>query len=210
MPPSFLIYHPARQSTTIGNMTIYHDMFGGNEDPYIWNDRFLHSYCHITQLSNEIGQINFWISGDIYPNFTQLFCDCVFVVSDKLFWENNNYINSYDRIVDNNQTFEHHYKWVNHKHHYYKKRNRYTLKADSKMSFQPQDSNRNLIDILPFLNQNNLTTEILINSMTSRRGSRPFRLDSNLGRMLYDFLFSTSAIKLFGEQLKNIHPNKIN
>lgn len=209
MTQCYLIYHPTRQRTTIGNLTVYHDKFGGNEDPYIWNDKFLHTYCHITQLTNERGQINFWISGNSYPNFTQLFCDCVFVIDNngKYLWTHRNSIDRSDSIVDNDQTFEHHYKWANNGHHHYKKRQRYTLKADSKKSFQPQDNDRNLIDILPFLNRNGITTNKLIRSMTSKRGSRPLQLDRNLGQKLYDYLFSTAPIKLLGRQLKNKHPN---
>lgn len=67
--PAYLIYHPARTKSIINGITIYHDSFSGNEDPYLWNDKFLHTFCHITQLPNIIGQINFWISGDKYPNF---------------------------------------------------------------------------------------------------------------------------------------------
>lgn len=208
MEPSYLIYHPNRQITAIGKLTIHHDNFGGNEDPYIWNDRFLHTYCHITQLINEIGQINFWISGDNYPNFSKLYCDCVFVIENKHYWTKRNSIDISDPLVDNDQTFEHHYKWVNHGHHYYKKRRRYTLKADREKSFQPQNNRSKLIDILPFLNQNGITTNTLINSMTSKRGSRPFKLENNLGQKLYEYLFTTASIKLFGKNLKNRHPNK--
>ena len=207
MAPTWLIYHPKRQKTVIDNLTIYHDSFGGNEDPYIWHDKFLHTYCHITQLTNEPGQINFWISGDTYPNFNQLFCDCVFVISEKHFWTHSNSIERSDPIVDNDQTFEHHYKWANKGHHPFKKRRRYTLKADSKKSFQPQDSNGNLIDILPFLNHNGVTTDKLISSMASRRGSRPMQLDSHLGQKLYDYLFSTATEKIFGNQLRSKHPS---
>lgn len=207
MTPFYLIYHPARHQTIAGSLTIHHDKFGGNEDPYIWNDKFLHTYCHITQLSNEIGQTNFWISGDTYPNFTQLFCDCVFVIAEKHFWATSYYIDRSDPIVDNDQTFEHHYKWANDGHHPLKRRKRYTLKANSQKSFQPQDNNGNLIDILPFLNQNGLSTNKLISSITSKRGSRPFQLDSLLGQKLYKYLLATATTKLFGRQLKNKHPN---
>jgi len=84
---SYLIYHPAREKFVSGNITAYHDKFGGNEDPYIWNEQFLHTYCHITQLPNEKNQINFWVSGEEkeFPNFTALYCDCVFVVAEKFY-----------------------------------------------------------------------------------------------------------------------------
>jgi hypothetical protein len=207
MVPTWLIYHPTRQRTIIRNLTVYHDKFGGNEDPYIWHDNFLHTYCHITQLTNVERQINFWVSGDTYPDFTQLFCDCVFVVKKKCFWIDRNHIDPCDPIVDNHQTFKYHYNWVNKGHHKYKKKRRYTLKADSKKSFQPQDGNGNIIDILPFLNRNGITTNKLISSITSKCGSRPLQLNSRLGHRLYDFLVSTATIKLFGRQLKNKHPN---
>lgn len=167
MSPSFLIYHPKRVATHIGKLMVYHDNFDGNQDPYLWNDSFLHTYCHITQLSNKVGQINFWVSGDHYPDFTQLLCDCVFVVAQKCY-----------------------------------------LKADGARSFQPQDRNQQLIDIVPFLNRHGVATNTLIHAMTSRRGSRPFQLDDSLGLRLSDYLSATAAIKLTGKQLAHKHPEK--
>ena len=76
----YIIYHPKRQSSTYKNTVIYHDNIRGNQDPYIWNRRFLHTYCHITQLSPKIGYINFWVSGDTFPLFNHLYCDLVFVI----------------------------------------------------------------------------------------------------------------------------------
>lgn len=208
MTSAYLIYHPKRQITIVGDLAVHHDKFGGNEDPYLWHNQFLHTYCHITQLKNNENQINFWIAGDRYPNFTQLFCDCVFTIAEKKIWTNNNFINPKDPIVDNEQTFEHHYQWANKGHHRYARRKRYTLKADRAKSFQPQDSNGNLIDILPFLNEEGISTSKLISSMTSKKGSRPMRLDNDLGQKLYHYLFTTATNKLFGEQLKDIHPHR--
>jgi hypothetical protein len=199
---NYLIYHPARQKSIIGNLTVYHDTFGGNEDPYIWNDKFLHTFCHITQLRNKEDQINFWVSGDKFPKFSHLYCDCVFVIEEKKFWDEKNRIDRFDPIVENDQTFEHHYKWANEGQHPLIKRRRYTLKADENRSFQPQDKDNNLIDILPFLNKNGIST--------TKLGSRPFKFDSDLGQKLYNYLFSTAANKLYGKQLKKIHPNRNN
>ena len=208
MTTAYLIYHPPRQLTQIGNLTVYRDSFGDNEDPYLWHRQFLHTYCHITQLSNKEGQINFWVSGDTYPNFTKLLCDCVFLVKSKHFWTNSNQIYRNDPLVDNDQTFEHHYKWVNepYKHHFLKRKKRYTLKADSEKSFQPQDNKKQLLDILSFLNQNGLTNQQLIQGMTSKKGSRPFQLPDNLGQKLYKYIVKTSTIKIYGIQLENLHP----
>ena len=202
----YLIYHPERKKVPVGKYMIYCDKFGNNEDPYLWNNKFLHSYCHITQMKNEEGQINFWISGDIYPNFTKLFCDCVFVIKEKLYWSNSNRISKTDSIVDNIRTFDYHYKWVNppFNAHHFTKRRRYTLKADAIKSFQPQNSRGELIDILPFLNKSGISTDELINTITSKRGSHPTRLENNIGLKLYDFLLQSASIKLYGKQIANL------
>jgi hypothetical protein len=205
----YLIYHPKREVTRLGSLKIYHDKFGGNEDPYIWNKRFLHTYCHITQLPNEVGQVNFWISGDTFPEFNKLYCDCVFVIAEKHFWNDANHIARNEPIVEDCKTYEHHYKWGDEEngHHKLTKRRRYTLKADSKLSFQPQDLEGNLIDIMPFLKKNGLTNETLRKGIKANFGSKPFRLGESLGKKLYEYLFKTASIKLMGKHLANKHPN---
>lgn len=35
------------------------------------NDAFSHSYCHITQFHAEAGDINLWVSGDRFPEFSR-------------------------------------------------------------------------------------------------------------------------------------------
>jgi len=204
---SWLIYHPKRIESKIYGIHIFHDQFGGNEDPYLWNNKFLHTYCHITQMTNIEGQINFWISGDTYPNFNKLYCDCVFVIKEKHFWKEKNNISIDDKIIDSRQAFEHHYKWANLGQHKFEKRRRYTLKADEIKSFQPQTKDRKLIDILPFLNDNGISTVELINSMTTKKGSRPFKFSKEIGERLYDYLLIKSENKVFGKDIMNMHPN---
>jgi len=209
----YLIYHPNRKVSIIGNFTVYHDKFGSNKDPFLWNYQFLHTSCHITQMRNEVGQMNFWVSGNQYPNFTKLYCDCVFVIAEKLTWAKRNSIDLDDEIVDNEQAFEHHYDWVNNlkpdDHHYFKKRNRYTLKADPEQSFQPQNKDSKLIDIVPFLKNHGVSIDQLRLVMISNVNSRPFKLPDDIGEELYDYLFNLAAIKLKGNQLASIHPHRI-
>lgn len=114
-----------------------------------------------------------------------------------------------DPIVDNIQTYEHHYKWANppHNQHPFKKRRRYTLKAHPDKSFQPQNSDKTLFDILPFLNKKGLKTEQLVKAITSSRGAGPFKLENNLGLELYDFLKYNAPINLTGQQLSYLHPD---
>lgn len=201
---SYLVYHPLRVQFVAGNITVYHDRFGGNEDPYIWNETFLHTFCHITQMKNDIGQINFWVSGDTFPNFSELLCDCVFKVAHKLHWDDSNFINRNNPMIDNDQVYEHHYQWAH--QHPFKKKRRYTLKADPERSFQPQTSNGVLFDILPFLNANGISTNHLIQAMTSSRGSRPFKLNQTLGTSLYNHINTQAAIKIYGVSIQHLHP----
>lgn len=79
----YIIYHPKRNREIFDGTTVHYDNNEGNQDPYVWNRQFLHTYCHMTQMTPQEGQINFWVSGDTFPNFSQLFCDLVFVVERK-------------------------------------------------------------------------------------------------------------------------------
>ncbi|HKC69219.1 MAG TPA: hypothetical protein VKG26_13365 [Bacteroidia bacterium] len=65
MPSSYLIYHPERKVAEVGKYKVHHDMFGGNEDPYILNKQFLHTYCNITQLSNNEGTYRYGFNGKV-------------------------------------------------------------------------------------------------------------------------------------------------
>jgi hypothetical protein len=208
----YLIYHPKRSQIDVGELIVYCDGFYHNEDPYIWNDKFLHSFCHITQLKNEIGQINFWVGGNTTSlNFTELLCDCVFVIEEKRYWTNANSIERSDPIVDSDETFKHHYNWVNQGEHHFNKKKRYTLKANCEKSFQPQDSNRKLIDILPFLNQQGHTTEEIITCFAMTKNgkravnTRPMKISAELSEKLYDYCYSAN-VKLTGKQLAKKHP----
>jgi len=210
----YLVYHPKREITEIGKLKVYHDNFSDNQDPYLWNEQFLHSFCHITQLTVEPVNILFWVSGDTYPNFTKLLCDCVFVIDSKVYWENANQIQPTDLIVDNEQSFEHHYKWVNppFNQHLFKRRRRYTLKANSDKSFQPQTEKRDLIDVIPFFEQQGISTDTLINSMSKNKSgkksmnSRPFKLTPEQSLKLYDYLTENSPTKIKGKDIKSKHP----
>ena len=61
-------------------------------------------------LNKKIGTINFWVSGDGYPNFTNLYCDLVFVINKVKKRPNVNAIKSSDKFVDNMQCYNRHYK----------------------------------------------------------------------------------------------------
>lgn len=150
----------------------------------------------------ELGDICFWVTGDQWPNFTKLHCDLVFVVQEKLYWTHSNKIERSDPIVDSDQAWQDHYRWGN-KQHQYKRRQRYTLKADADKSFQPQRADGSLIDIVPFLTQSNYTIESLRKKARGFPGAKPFHID-DVAQSLYDWLFKHADIKHFGRDLKPI------
>jgi hypothetical protein len=199
----YLIYHPSRAVKQFDASVVYHDNISGNQDPYIWNKQFLHTYCHITQMKPNVGDINFWVSGDLpFPNFSQLYCDLVFVVAEKVYWKNANIIDRNDIIVDSDEAYNDHYRWGEHQHHF-KRRRRYTLKADPERSFQPQDLEKKLIDIIPFFNEQGKPIDDVRQGLRSGFNSKPLRLES-LASSLYNWLEQYAQIKLDGVQLQNL------
>lgn len=202
----YLIYHPKRAVTNLDGLTIYHDSISGNQDPYIWNTHFLHSFCHITQMSPEVGEGNFWVSGDRWPDFTRLYCDLVFVVWAKVYWSDPNNIASDDPLVDSRAAYADHYGWAH--QHPLRRRRRYTLKADPLGSFQPQDTAGNLLDLVPFLAENGFSVETLRQGLRSGFSSRPFWIGSLSGD-LHTWLAKVASRKLTGTQLQEVrqqHP----
>jgi hypothetical protein len=63
---SCLTYHPQRERRQIDGHTVHFDGTQGNQDPCIWADGFLHTYCHMTQLKAVVGGIDVWVSGDAF------------------------------------------------------------------------------------------------------------------------------------------------
>lgn len=201
----YLIYHPSRQLSILDGIRVYHDSLKGNQDPYIWNENFLHSFCHITQMTPEPGHINFWVSGDGFPDFSSLSCDLVFIVQDKLYWQKPNHIDLNDPIVDSDEAFNDHYQWAMYQHEF-KRRRRYTLKADPQKSFQPQDSDGNLINIISFLLRE-YTLEDLRSGLRAGYASRPMRLKKRFASSLYGWLSAIANTKLPGRVFENLRRN---
>jgi hypothetical protein len=198
----YLIYHPARAVSRFDNVTVYHDFIGGNQDPYVWNDRFLHTYCHITQMSPAISDINFWVGSDTFPNFSRLYCDLVFVVAEKVYWRQSNAIEPDDPIVETSEAYADHYRWARDQHPL-RRRRRFTLKADPRRSFQPQDARQSLLDVVPFLTDCGLSLAELREGLRAGFTSKPLRLGSP-AIPLYEWLDQHASVKLAGSPLYTI------
>ena len=46
----YLVYHPKREISAFGKISVYHANNRVHQDPYVWNSQFLHTYCHMTQM----------------------------------------------------------------------------------------------------------------------------------------------------------------
>jgi hypothetical protein len=174
VPSARLIYHPRRECRIFGSATVYFDSTAGNQDPYVWNDAFLHSYCHITQFHAEAGDINLWVCGDHFPQFSHLYCDLVFVVARKCPWDDANDLRRDDPLVDSGRAWADHYRWY--AQHPLTRRSRCTLKADPARSFQAQTADGNLIDIVPLLQEQGTGLPELRVGMHAGTGSQPMTI----------------------------------
>jgi hypothetical protein len=176
----YLVYHPRRQCTVFNRTRVYHDPRGGNQDPYVWNDRFLHTYCHMPQMKPEVGQTILWVSGNKWPEFDGLYCDLVFIIDQKDFWTERDHMYLTDSTVDSACAYEEHYRWAH--QHPYRRRRRFTLKANP-LSFQPQDANGELLDIVPAFTESGLDLERLRRGLLAAVGSKPMRLGCEAERV---------------------------
>ncbi len=206
----YLIYHPERDVSTFGQYTVFHDSFAGNQDPYIWTPQFLHSYCHITQMSPRKGDINFWVSGDTgFKTFNYLYCDLVFVVQDKVYWPDANAIAPTDTIVDSPEAFKDHYAW--HKQHPLSRRRRFTLKADEERSFQPQSADHVRLDLVAALNKLDYDLGRLRQGMYAGLNSQPVPLPRSVADKLYAWVVEASSVQLRGPLLQQLrHGARVN
>jgi hypothetical protein len=161
------------------------------------NDRTL------TELRRpEPGDLNFWVSGDTFPDFSQLLCDLVFVVSEVRVWAERNSIADTDPIVDSPEAFLDHYRWAH--QHFFKKRLRRTLKADPSRSYQPQRQDGSLIDVLPHLISLGFNQDELRSSLKKGFASKPFILNEAEADSLSQHISERADFRLTGEALSAI------
>jgi len=153
-------------------------------------------------MSPKVGDYIFWVNGDTFPNFTHLYCDLVFVVEEKLYWLEANNISPTDPIVDSTEAYQEHYQWAKCQHQL-KKRKRFTLKAVSDASFQPQNGAGKLIDLIPLLKEVGWSVEEVQHGLKAGWQSKPMRLDSR-AESLYKRVSDVALVKLYGADLQSI------
>lgn len=200
---AFIMYHPPRVRCEAGKNRIYHDGFGGgNSDPYVWNERFLHSFCHITQLPRKglaPGDLVFWVSGDTFPEFTGLWCDLVFEIEEIVWWPDANRVRRTDAFVESDIAYREHYLPGCSDHPL--KRGRCTLKAHPRRSFQPQTAARALVDIVPILRDLGVGLDVLRPGLRAGFAAKPMPIEESTGAELYRRISAAAAVRLRGADM---------
>ena len=197
----WLIPHPTRQRQVVDGVVVYCDTNRHNQYPYIWNTRFLHTYCHASQMSPAIGDICLWVSPDPFGSPEHLWCDLVFFVEAKIYWQDANTIQPTDPLIDTPMSYSDHYRW--HGDHPYRRRRRYTLKADPVSSFQPQERDGSLIDIQPMVVASGISAEELRSGLRAGFGGKPLRIPGRVAAYISQQL-AGAATCLCGSQLEEL------
>jgi len=218
----YIIFHPPRKKMTLSGGNIFFDNNDHNQDPYIWNKQFLHSTCHMTELTavqkcqdfSNKNFVLFWVSGrenqkfkELIDEFTVLNCDLVFVVDEKINWNENtlNHISIENNVVDSKEAYMDHYFWVPVDHPYTSTNyGRFTLKADANESYQPQTGNGELINILDIITKvKNCSPEKLKEDLKKGNSgrSKPIPLTEKETEELFNRISSVTETKLKGSYL---------
>ena len=86
----YIMLHQNRIELKIDDINVYCDNFKGNQDPYVWSERFLNTFCKTTQIKAsqlKKGDTLFWFSRQGNPSEDRWFVDLVFIVDEISYWE---------------------------------------------------------------------------------------------------------------------------
>lgn len=184
----------------------------GNEDPFVFSDPWLYSYCHATQLRRtprEDGSylqkdtVIFFVSGDC-ANKERLTIDTVFVIENALTWTKKPELTlpiTFRGINEDSPLWKRHLKFPfcgQHASvtHTYEARH-YTeqdTEVEDPFSFLPIDKNGNRVTI-PF---SELTTELVAKINKKIRGKYPVLLSCNEMQQIYHLIENKAVTKVIG------------
>lgn len=87
---NYIMLHQNRIEVKIDDITVYCDNFKGNQDPYVWSERFLNTFCKTNQIKAsqlKKGDTLFWFTRQGTPSDDKWFVDLVFIVDEISYWE---------------------------------------------------------------------------------------------------------------------------
>ena len=161
---NYIMLHQNRIEVKIDDTSMYCDNFKGNQDPYVWSERFLNTFCKTNQIKAsqlKKGDTLFWFTRQGSPSDDKWFVDLVFIVDEISYWEKSDkaeeavdypfehYNNvKLSTIKYDDFSYEDHYQWagIDHPKKSSRPKRRFTIVA-SKDSYQPQTENKDLIEI---------------------------------------------------------------
>ena len=206
----YIMLHQNRIKVEIGDTVVYCDSFEHNQDPYIWGEKFLNTYCKTSQI--KVSQLKkgdklFWFSrqgGDRW------FIDLVFIVEEIIYWEKSDKVG---KVVDypfehyndvklttikyDEFSYEDHYKWAKTDHPKTSSRpkRRFTIVA-TKESYPAQTAHKELIEI-----QDKYILDMFEHSPRGGSGFRCKEINDKEVKYIESYILENKKIELKGSDL---------
>ena len=212
---NYIMLHQNRIEVKIDDTIVYCDNFKGNQDPYVWSERFLNTFCKTTQIKAsqlKKGDTLFWFTRQGTPSDDKWFVDLVFIVDEIIYWEKSD-SDKVGKVGDN--PFEHyndvklstikydeysykdHYEWAKSDHPKTSSRpkRRFTIVA-SKESYQPQTEHKELIEI-----KDKYILDMFEQSPRGGSGFRCKEITDKQVEYIENFILANKKIELKGSDL---------
>lgn len=218
---NYIMLHQNRIEVQIDDTSVYCDNFKGNQDPYVWSERFLNTFCKTNQIKAsqlKKGDTLFWFTRQGTPSDDKWFVDLVFIVDEIIYWEKsdsdkvekvgNNPFEHYNDVklstIKYDQfSYEDHYQWAKNDHPKKSSRpkRRYTIVA-SKESYQPQTENKKLIEI-----NKNCILDMFDHFPHGGGGFRCKEITDKQVECIENFILANKKIELKGTDLFELRSN---
>ena len=215
---NYIMLHQNRIEVKIDDITVYCDNFKGNQDPYVWSERFLNTFCKTNQIKAsqlKKGDTLFWFTRQGTPSDDKWFVDLVFIVDEISYWEKSDkageavdypfehYNNvKLSTIKYDDFSYEDHYQWagIDHPKKSSRPKRRFTIVA-SKESYQPQTEHKELIEI---------KDKFILMFEHSPRGGSGFRckeINDKEVKYIESYILENKKIELKGSDLFKLRSN---
>ena len=216
---NYIMLHQNRIEVKIDDTSVYCDNFKGNQDPYVWSERFLNTFCKTNQIKAsqlKKGDTLFWFTRQGTPSEDRWFVDLVFIVDEISYWgksdkageavdypfEHYNDV-KLSTIKYDDFSYEDHYQWAKNDHPKTSSRpkRRFTIVA-SKESYQPQTENKKLIEI-----NKNCILDMFNHSPCGGGGFRCKKITDEQVECIENFILANKKIELKGTDLFKLRSN---
>lgn len=210
---NYIMLHQNRIEVKIDDTIVYCDNFKGNQDPYVWSERFLNTLCKTTQIKAsqlKKGDTLFWFSRQGNPSEDRWFVDLVFIVDEISYWEKSDKAGEavdypfehyndvkLSTIKYDEYSYKDHYEWAKSDHPKTSSRpkRRFTIVA-SKESYQPQTEHKELIEI-----KDKYILDMFEQSPRGGSGFRCKEITDKQVEYIENFILANKKIELKGSDL---------